>query len=211
MKRLSILILSVLFVVKIYAHVDIETVIELLEPQKVTNDAESIAATHYVVTKPALVAVAPMITDIVLDPYTGYLAKITILHNGSTTVYQSTNGLRADFKIWPTGSESWNWRAGRTCNHAVSTRHAPGIQVADVVDLIDDADIFILSQGVDGDLLVQELTVKYLEAKGKTVYCLPTIKESKIKGTIAKESAIDLYKKLANEGKRVAALIHATC
>ena len=204
MKRLMMLTLSALFVVGIYACVDIQTVIEniiLIEKQseiKAVSDVEAAAT-------------APMITDIVLDSHTGYLAKITIAHNGSTTVYESTGCLRADFKIWPTGSESWNWRAGRTCNHAVSTRHAPGTQVADVVDLIDDADIFILSQGVDGNLLVQESTVKYLEDKGKTVYCLPTVKESKIKGTIAKESAIDLYNKLAKEGKRVAAIIHATC
>ena len=80
----------------------------------------------------------------------------------------------------------------------------PGIQIADVQDLLDkNAQILILSRGVHNRLEVAEETQKFLRERQA---------ESPIEihiETTAK--AVELYNALAKENKRVGALIHSTC
>lgn len=111
--------------------------------------------------------------------------KTIVEHNASQNEYE-------DCRIWSTGSEKWDWK--RT-----NTHHRPGIQIADVKDLIDKADIFVLSLGMDHMLEVMSETISFLIEKNKEVFLLQT------------PEAVNKYNELAQQGKSVAALIHATC
>lgn len=98
-----------------------------------------------------------------------------------------------DVKLYPGGSRVWDWRE-------TGTRHRPGIQPADVLDLIDAGpEVVILSRGVHRRLEVMPRTVQLLEQSGITVRVLQT------------EEAVAAYNALVDEGRRVAALIHSTC
>lgn len=97
-----------------------------------------------------------------------------------------------DVKLFPGGSRAWDW--GET-----GTRHVPGVQVGDALELIDrGADLIILSQGVDEVLRVPEGTVEALRARGVEVRVAPTV------------AAIALYNSLC-ASRRVGALLHSTC
>lgn len=96
-----------------------------------------------------------------------------------------------DAKIFPSGSKEWNWKL-------TGTEHVPGIQIADTQELLD-ADVFILSRGMDQILQVMPETIQFLKEHGKEVHVEQT------------EEAVKLYNKLVAEGKKVAALIHSTC
>jgi hypothetical protein len=97
-----------------------------------------------------------------------------------------------DCKVFPSGSKPWDWRQ-------TGTKHVPGIQVSDIEELIDQADIIILSRGVQGVLQTKPDTIAYLKNKGKEYYIELT------------EEAVNLYNNLTKSGKRVAALFHSTC
>lgn len=98
-----------------------------------------------------------------------------------------------DAKLFPNGAREWDW--GET-----GTRHDPGIQPADVDELLENgADIIVLSRGVQLRLKTQDHTIKMLEDKNITVYILQT------------EEAIIKYNELAQLGENVGALIHSTC
>lgn len=96
-----------------------------------------------------------------------------------------------DAKLSPAGSKNWDWKA-------TGTQHVPGIQIADLNDIID-ADIFILSRGVDLILQTMPETENYLKNLGKQYYILQS------------EEAVKKYNELVDAGKKVAALIHSTC
>ncbi len=97
-----------------------------------------------------------------------------------------------DAKLWPGGSREWDW--GET-----GTRHSPGIQPADVEELVEaGATTVVLSRGMLRRLEVQAETVEYLEARGVGVHVLPT------------EEAIALYNRL-RESEAVGGLFHSTC
>ncbi|KAM5384646.1 hypothetical protein ACJZ2D_001391 [Fusarium nematophilum] len=64
-----------------------------------------------------------------------------------------------DYKLYPGGGRPWDWSE-------TGTRHNPGIQVADVEELLDrGATTIVLSRGMDLKLQVGDATVKYLEEK----------------------------------------------
>lgn len=101
-------------------------------------------------------------------------------------------GAFKDAKLWPGGAREWDW--GET-----GTRHEPGIQPADVRELLDrGAAIVVLSRGVHRRLQVMPATLELLEEKGVTAEVLPT------------EAAVRRYNELAGE-EPVGALIHSTC
>jgi hypothetical protein len=97
-----------------------------------------------------------------------------------------------DAKLFPGGSREWNWRE-------TGTGHKPGIQIADVQELLDrGAKVVVLSRGMAECLQVPCETMDFLKQHQIAVHVLPT-----------KEAAA-LYNKLA-ETDPVGGLFHTTC
>jgi hypothetical protein len=102
------------------------------------------------------------------------------------------HGKVKDAKLFPGGARAWDWRE-------TGTRHDPGIQPADVAELLEHgADVVVLSRGVLRMLKVCAETLALLEEKRIRVHVLPT------------GDAVTTYN-LLRESKRVSALIHSTC
>ncbi len=97
-----------------------------------------------------------------------------------------------DAKLFPGGAREWDW--GET-----GTRHTPGIQPADVEELLEHGvtDV-VLGKGFYGQLGVRRETLEMLEGRGVAVHAGQT------------EEAVRLYNEL-REKERVGALIHSTC
>ena len=97
-----------------------------------------------------------------------------------------------DAKLYPGGSREWDW-------NETGTSHSPGVQIADVEELLDaGAEVVVLSRGMVGRLQVPEETVEALEERGVDVHVLRT------------EGAAERYNELAEE-ERVGGLFHSTC
>ena len=102
-------------------------------------------------------------------------------------------GTFKDAKLWPGGGRAWDWAE-------TGTSHEPGIQPADVAELLDHgARTVILSRGRQQRLQVMGATLDRLHDRGVAVEVLPT------------PAAVDRYDTLAAAGDPVAALIHSTC
>ena len=101
-------------------------------------------------------------------------------------------GSLKDAKLYPGGARSWDW-----CE--TGTRHDPGIQPADVTELLDHGvEVVVLSTGVFRRLGVCPETLRLLASNGIPCHVLPT------------PDAVAVYNRLAGS-KRVGALIHSTC
>ncbi len=97
-----------------------------------------------------------------------------------------------DFKLYPGGGREWDWRE-------TGTQHDPGIQPADVEELLDKgATVVVLSRGMELALKTRPETTRLLEQRGITVH----MKETK--------EGVDLYNQLA-ETQAVGGLFHSTC
>ncbi len=97
-----------------------------------------------------------------------------------------------DFKLYPGGGRAWDWSE-------TGTRHSPGVQRADVAELLDHgATTVVLSRGIDLQLEVDPLTLAYLEDRGVTVHVAQT------------EEAVQIYNELSS-GTAVGGLFHSTC
>jgi hypothetical protein len=97
-----------------------------------------------------------------------------------------------DAKLFPGGSREWNWRE-------TGTGHVPGIQVADVEELLNHgAKVVVLSRGMKNCLEVPRETLDFLKGKQIEAHVLPT------------GEAVELYNKLA-EKSPVGGLFHTTC
>ena len=97
-----------------------------------------------------------------------------------------------DAKLFPGGSRAWDW-------NETGTRHEPGIQPADVEELLaKGARTVVLSRGMQRRLQVCPETLAMLSARGVTAHVLQT------------EEAVRRYNEL-RERESVAALIHSTC
>lgn len=102
-------------------------------------------------------------------------------------------GTFRDAKLWPGGGRGWNWRE-------TGTEHTPGIQPADVEELLEEgAEVVVLSRGRQGRLGVMEETLAVIEGRGAGAEVLET------------GAAIERYNELAGAGSAVGALIHSTC
>lgn len=98
-----------------------------------------------------------------------------------------------DVKIWPGGAREWDWRE-------TGTRHVPGIQAADVRELLDrGCDVVILSRGQNLVLQTAPEVLDRLRAAGIEVLHLES------------REAVARYNALVAAGRRVGALIHSTC
>jgi hypothetical protein len=101
-------------------------------------------------------------------------------------------GAGKDFKLYPGGGRAWDWAE-------TGTRHSPGIQPADVEELVArGATTVVLSQGMNKQLHVHPDTCRYLAERSITVHVAET------------REAVKIYNDLA-EGTLVAGLFHSTC
>jgi hypothetical protein len=101
-------------------------------------------------------------------------------------------GVGKDFKLYPGGGRAWDWSE-------TETQHDPGIQPADVQELIDhQCTVVVLSRGMELRLATMPETLKLLAERGAVVHVEQT------------EAAVELYNRLT-ETERVGGLFHSTC
>lgn len=101
-------------------------------------------------------------------------------------------GAFRDAKVFPGGAREWDW-------NETGTAHQPGIQPADVAELLDyGATTIILSQGMLSRLHVCPETLRLLAERHVRAHVLPTAE------------AAELYNRLRDR-EAVAGLFHTTC
>lgn len=107
------------------------------------------------------------------------------LTTGNATTYK-------DAKLFPGGSRKWDW-------NETGTHHKPGIQPADVEELLEHGtEKVVLSQGFHERLQVCQETKDMLKEKNIDFFIMET------------GDAVDKYNQL-RESTAVGALIHSTC
>ena len=98
-----------------------------------------------------------------------------------------------DFKLYPGGGRAWDWRE-------TDTHHIPGIQPADVQELLDHGcTTIVLSRGMDLVLQVHPKTTELLKERGVTAIVEET------------RAAVKRYNQMAAAGASVGGLFHSTC
>ena len=101
-------------------------------------------------------------------------------------------GTGKDFKLYPGGGRPWDWRE-------TGTEHVPGIQPADVAELLDHgSQVIVLTRGMQLVLQTCPETLELLRDRGIPVHVEET------------RAAVALYNKLA-EAHAVGGLFHSTC
>lgn len=97
-----------------------------------------------------------------------------------------------DVKLYPGGSRTWDW-------NETDTHHVPGIQPADVEELLEHgAEVVVLSKGFHERLQVCDETKEMLDDNNIDYHILET------------GQAAEKYNKLCSN-RHAAALIHSTC
>ncbi len=98
-----------------------------------------------------------------------------------------------DFKLWPGGGRAWDWRETGIC-------HVPGIQPADVQELVEKGcQTIVLSRGMLSRLQTCQETLDLLESRDIEVHVAETKK------------AVEIYNELLQSGQAVGGLFHSTC
>ena len=101
-------------------------------------------------------------------------------------------GAAKDVKLYPGGGREWDWSE-------TGTRHNPGIQPADIEELLlHGATAVVLSRGMDLQLQVSQHTLEFLGEKDVAAYVAETTE------------AVQIYNELAAT-QRVGGLFHSTC
>jgi len=102
-------------------------------------------------------------------------------------------GVGKDFKLWPGGGRQWDWRE-------TGTHHVPGIQPADVEELLDNgSQAIVLSRGMWLALQTCQETIDLLDEKHIPVHIAET------------KAAAKIYNDLVSDGEAVGGLFHSTC
>lgn len=102
-------------------------------------------------------------------------------------------GVGKDFKLWPGGGRAWDWRE-------TDTHHVPGIQPADVSELLDNgSQIVVLSRGMLLMLRTCQQTLDLLEENNIQVHVAET------------KAAAEIYNGLVSGRAAVGGLFHSTC
>jgi hypothetical protein len=97
-----------------------------------------------------------------------------------------------DAKLYPGGAREWDW-------NETGTSHTPGIQPADVEELLENgARVVVLAQGMNERLQVKPETLDMLDEAGVEVHVLQT------------EDAVERYNQLQGD-RPVGGLFHSTC
>lgn len=98
-----------------------------------------------------------------------------------------------DFKLWPGGGRPWDWRE-------TGTQHSPGIQIADIEELLQHgSEIIVLSRGMLLRLHTTKETLELLESRHIPVHLAET------------RQAVKIYNDLVQQGRAVGGLFHSTC
>jgi hypothetical protein len=104
-----------------------------------------------------------------------------------------TVGTGQDFKLFPGGGREWDWSE-------TGTHHRPGVQVADITELLDHgSELIVLSRGMHSMLHTCPEVFEHLHAKKIGVFVAETA------------FAVEIYNSLASKGARVGGLFHSTC
>jgi hypothetical protein len=102
-------------------------------------------------------------------------------------------GTGRDFKLFPGGGRAWDWSE-------TNTHHVPGIQIADVRELVEKGcEVIVLTRGMHLVLQTSPDVLTYLAEKNVAVF----VEESRV--------AAETYNKLAAQGRKVGGLFHSTC
>ena len=97
-----------------------------------------------------------------------------------------------DLKLFPGGGREWDW-------NETGTRHVPGIQPGDVMELLDQgSEVIVLTRGMELVLQTCPETIALLEERGVVVHVEET------------RAGVELYNRLA-VSQRVGGLFHSTC
>lgn len=116
--------------------------------------------------------------------------RIAALSWGSVRTEQGTF---RDAKLWPGGGRGWDW-------NETGTHHEPGIQPADVEELLAHGpEVVVLGRGQHLRLKVMEETLGVIEEAGAEVEVLGS------------RAAVERYNDAVEAGRAAAALIHSTC
>jgi hypothetical protein len=98
-----------------------------------------------------------------------------------------------DCKVWPNGAAAWDW--GLTGTH-----HVPGIQPADIAELLEHGALeLVLSRGMQLALHTCPETEELLRAKAIPYHIEETGR------------AVALFNRLWLEGRKVGGVFHSTC
>jgi hypothetical protein len=125
-------------------------------------------------------------------PDTAISPRITHVSWGRLDVEEGAQSFK-DAKLYPGGARAWDW-------NETGTSHTPGIQPADVEELLDHgAEVIILSRGMNERLQVKSETLRMLEEAGVETHVLQT------------EEAVTHYNDLQADGRPVGGLFHSTC
>jgi hypothetical protein len=101
-------------------------------------------------------------------------------------------GTGRDFKLYPGGGREWDWTE-------TGTHHVPGVQPADVQELLDHGSkVVVLTRGMQLALQTCPETVQMLRDRGITYHLEET------------NAAVELYNRLA-KSEAVGGLFHSTC
>jgi len=102
-------------------------------------------------------------------------------------------GAFRDAKLYPGGGREWDWRE-------TGTHHVPGIQPADVQELIEkQCEVIVLTRGMQLVLQTCPETLEQLRNLSIETFVEET------------NAAVATYNKLVSEGKDVGGLFHSTC
>ena len=108
----------------------------------------------------------------------------------------TTNGQTYKFKdckVWPGGAKEWDW-------NLTGTRHKPGIQPADIEEILaQGVEVMVLSRGMQLMLYTCPETEELLRSRRIPYH----IEETK--------QAVALFNRLMEQGKRVGGIFHSTC
>ena len=97
-----------------------------------------------------------------------------------------------DAKLFPGGCRRWDW-------NETATRHAPGVQRADVEELVaHGAGVVVVGTGYRGRLGIKRETIEFLEQRGIDLHVMQT------------EAAVERYNELRCD-ESVGGLFHTTC
>jgi hypothetical protein len=98
-----------------------------------------------------------------------------------------------DCKVWPGGAVEWDW-------DLTGTRHSPGIQVADIEEILQHGiDVMVLSRGLQLRLQTSPDTQAELQRRGIEIHVEETT------------AAVERFNALAAQGVRVGGIFHSTC
>jgi hypothetical protein len=102
-------------------------------------------------------------------------------------------GTGRDYKLYPGGGREWDWTE-------TNTHHVPGIQPADVLELLDHgSETVILTRGMHLVLQTCPETLQLLKDRNIRVF----VEETK--------AAVEIYNRLVEENEPVGGLFHSTC